>query len=209
VNWTELQAQTAGWVDRSDLTALMPVFLDNAEARIYSGIPDGPLRCRGLRLQSMLLTAAAVATPWTLPAGLLSIHNVTAQVGGYAKQLDPAVSDTAAPYLGMPGDPQGYLVRGGTLQLVGIGPGAATIVYYGRLTTPSAGGDTNAIMTTYSGVYRWAMLAEAADYLQNAEASALYSGRFAEAMKSAQAQDDRLRNDGPITIRNRAGGVRV
>lgn len=209
MQWGALKTAVASWANRNDLTAQMGVFLLLAEERIYNGDPVNsiePLRCAEMIATASLTPASGVLT---MPDGyleLLRLRDAAARV-----VLTPVSEDKLGDIEGFgAGSPFRFAVRGGK---VIVAPGATSTsaleaVYYGKLTTPSADGDENAIMARYPSIYLHALLIEAAGYLADDEMQARATRAYVSAMAGAQAADKRAEAGGlsALTIRSDTWG---
>lgn len=210
MQWSALQGAVASWANRSDLTSNMTTFLALAEERIYSGDPTAnvdPLRVAEM-LQTATLTPASGVI--TLPAGALEIKRVrdAASRSVLTPVDETKLGDREGDTAGAPG---AYTMRAGKL-IVAPGVNSTTgleVMYFGRLATPAASTDENAIMARYPAIYLHAMLIEVGIYLQDDEMTARATRAFVSAVTGAQRADDRAEVAGlsQMCIRPDSGGA--
>ena len=209
MQWAALQGAVASWANRSDLSSNMATFLTLAEDRIYSGDPVNnvdPLRVAEM-LQTATLTPASGVI--TMPAGALEIKRVRDAASRSVltpvdeTKLGDREGDTA-------GTPGAYTMRAGKLIVApGVSTAGLEVLYFGRLATPAAGTDENAIMARYPAIYLHAMLIEVSIYLQDDEMTARATRAFVSAVTGAQRADDRAEVAGlsQMCIRPDSGGA--
>lgn len=186
-NYTDLVASIASWVNRTDLTSVIPDFVTLAEARIS----------RDLRLRSQV-TAATISTVAgtqgaSLPTGWLEFENVTV-VSSPDVQLSYVNIqhlDTKFPNNSYTGTPVVYSIEGQQI-LFGPVPDSAysvSVLYYKRL-DPLSTTPTNWLLTNHPGVYLWAALAESAPFLKDDERALVWEMKYKSVMESLQKSDD-------------------
>lgn len=147
MNWGELKSAVAAYTHRSDLTALMPMFLELAEQRIYYGEANSPkVRCAAMRQHTTLANGVR-------PAGFLEAIKV-------AEANSPERFLTYRPMARMPDEIRAFSWDGGTLVLSSDQGFPVDLTYYAKLTTPSADTDTNWLLTSSPRIYLSAIVAE-------------------------------------------------
>ena len=198
--YTDLLASVAGWINRTDLTAIIPDFVVLAEARI----------ARDMRLRRQVTNAAisTVANTQTisLPTGFLEIENIGLSSVSPQTTLSvvtPEILDKSYPNHYSPGQPVIYCILGDTLVL-GPTPDAVYTVsvdYYKRwdaLTVTA----TNWLLTNFPMVYLSGCMVEAAMYLQDTDKVALWDSRYrAEVLQLQQMDDAALRSGSVMRVR--------
>ena len=186
--YTDVLASVAGWLNRTDLTAMLPDFVALAESRIARD-----LRVRRQVANAGLLTVANSQSV-TLPAGFLEIENIGLSSTSPQAPLTvvtPEILDRRYPASFNNGQPVVYTVMGDSIML-GPTPDAVYTVsvdYYKRwdalAVTP-----TNWLLTNYPMVYLSAALVEGALYLQDTDKVALWDARYRAEARSLQDTDD-------------------
>lgn len=158
-----LKASLADWLNRADLTSVIPDLILLAESRVS----------RDLRLRSQVTSAVITTTAGVqaadLPAGWLEFENVTltGSPDGILNYVNIQHLDTKYPDNGYTGKPVVYSIEGQQI-IFGPSPDAAysvPVLFYKKFdalaTTP-----TNWLLKNHPGIYLWAALAESAPFLK-------------------------------------------
>lgn len=176
MNWGELKTAVAAYTHRSDLTALMPTFLELAEARIYYGEANSPkVRCAAMRQSATLANG-------TRPAGFLEAIKV-AEAGSPDKTL------TYRPLDQMPRECRAYTWDGETLVLSQHEAFPIDLTYYARLATPVDDADTNWLMDNHPGIYLSSMLVEVARWSVDEAMGAREASNYASAVTALNSAE--------------------
>lgn len=194
-NYTTLQSELLTWLDRDDMTAVLPTLIQLGEARIY----------RELRLRSMEATlnvtiAAGVAS---IPADFLELKNAYVEDGTKAKNLESQVSEfiyRKYPYRASDTTPK-YIAQDGDNFVFGPYPDSTYTIkgtYYKRLTALSASNTTNYFTGNGADLLFWASLAEAEAYLKNDNRTVLWEQKYQNAKAMIKKERNRERTgNGP------------
>lgn len=192
--FSDLKSALAAWLNRDDLTAVIPDFITLAEADM----------CQRLRLRAMLTRSTATLDEAyeTLPTDYLQMYRVIVN----DDQITFAPTDLLARYaLDWAGSaPKYYAITGSQLQLVPTPTATATatieMTYYAR---PSALSDTNtsnAILAASPGIYLYGSLTQAAPYLGDDQRVQVWSTLYQDAIKVLQDADDAAEFPAPLVI---------
>lgn len=199
-NYTDLQASIAGWMNRSDLTSVIPDFVVLAESRI-----SRDLRIRK-QVANTTLTTVAGTQSVTLPADFLEIENLTvssASPPGALSVVTPEIMDRKFPANYQTGQPQVYTIVGDKM-LFGPTPDAAYTIsldYYQKLAALSAT-PTNWLLTNHPMVYLAGSMCEACIYTKDVDGLALWDARYRAEVKQLQdVDDDALRTGSIMRVR--------
>lgn len=188
-SYTDLQASVALWINRTDLTSVIPDFITLAEARIR----------RDIRARDQLSTYTATLTTEeaALPTDFLEARYVKAEVNGYLKALE-FVAETI--YDSKPNVPWPvfYTVDGNTLKVRG---GSVALVNYWGKYAPLATTATNWLLSNSPDVYLFASLVEANDYIRDDVAMGRYLERYMSAAAEFNANEKRALFSGPMRVR--------
>lgn len=198
--YTDLLASVASWMDRTDLTAVIPDFVTLAEARI----------ARDLRIRKQIsiatLTTTAGVQGVTIPSDFLEIENITLTSTSPPASLavvTPEILDRKFPMNYQTGQPQVYCLLADSINF-GPTPDAAYTVsvdYYARLAALSST-PTNWLLTNHPMVYLAGALCEGWLYLQDADKVALWDQRYRSEVKQLQETDDSsLRSGSEMRVR--------
>lgn len=183
-NYSELQTSVAGWLNRSDLTAVIPDFVTLAEDEFNQRV-----RVSGNEERT---TVAVVSGTVTLPTDFLAVKQVSDSFGelGYL---------TSAQYSNIEENQDNarfYTLVDGALRTSSVFS-SLRLAYYAEI-PPLATNSTNWLLTKSPNLYLFTTLSYAAVYLHDDAALAKYRG-IAEAQLSLLKRDNN----------NRAGRLEV
>ena len=192
MTYTELKAQIATWAKRTDLTTLIPGFIQQAESRIG--------RALRVRQMEMALADTAINSAYevALPSGFLSLK---------------AVWPTAYPATVIKPQPLSAVmaqgVRAGSPSMVAVtasalrfdGAGTVSGVYFGAIPALGDSVASNWLLAAHADAYLFASLAELCTYTQNGEESAIWAARSDQVIKEIQQADMRDRFSGALTAK--------
>jgi len=173
--YAELQTSVADFLNRDDLTSIIPTFIRLAEARI-----DRDLRhWRQERRDMLLLDAQYAALPETFlqPIRLQIMTGPTGEVAPISTaqmlQLRGDRSDLAGP-------PTNYAITAGQIELLPTPDDTyeASIVYYGRIPALSVSNTTNWLLTEAPDTYLYGSLVHAAPYLKDDQRITVWESLF-------------------------------
>lgn len=186
--YTGLQATIAGFLHRTDMTAIIPDLIILGEARIARD-----LRLRRQVIRTTLYTVAGNQNI-TLPADFLEAENISVIAGGFDNNLEYVnIERLNVKYPNGSGNsqPRVYTFEANSL-LLGPTPDAIYNVdffYYSRwvalATTPA-----NWLLTNHPNIYLFAALAEAGDYTKDNDSASKWEGKYHHGIKTLQDSDD-------------------
>jgi len=182
-NYSDLQAATADWLNRSDLNSIIPDFITNAEARLNSRV-----RTRDMEIIASVTFDAN--GEYTLPADYLEWRSITVNSTPSARPefVEPDAAEFM--YKFRPNSPPQYFTILGTkVKLQPSYAGTGTFVYYGKIAALSVGSPTNWLLTKAPDVYLYATLVEGAFYLKDETAAVGYSQKLEAALDNLQQID--------------------
>lgn len=210
-SYSDLQAEVASWLRRSDLSAEIPTFIALAEAQMN----------RRLRVRPM---AALVSASWNaeyvpLPGDFLAEREVSVIDGTGGKHrlayLAPEPMDLAA-RAPSSGRPRFYGLYGGQLRLHPAPDQtyAAELVYLQAIPALSDGAPSNWLLTAHPDAYLYGALAQSAPYLKADERLSTWSSLFLGVLADIEAADRtgsqaRLRTDGGLRSPHGHSGFNV
>jgi hypothetical protein len=202
--YTELKASLADWLNRSDLTSVIPDFISLAEAQIE----------RQLRTRQMIVRATATFTAeyGTVPDDFLESKTIKLDTNPVTsldfETIDSMDQLASTTYLSS-GRPKKFTVVGNQFRLLPIPDGeyTAELVYYAKLTKLSASVATNWLLTQAPDVYLYGSLLQAAPYLQDDARITVWSSLYTAGLDQLQTADDRgSTSGGVLTARARSFG---
>lgn len=179
----QLKAAIASWLKRSDLTSIIPTFIQLAEARIS----------RELRLRSQITftTLTASSGSASLPVDFLEFKALV-----YADDATPIRVGSLEQVLTDRARIDGYrpkfcVVTGDAIQ---FGPSAdstysITAAYYAKFDALADDGDTNWLLTNHPGVYLWAACSEASPWMVNDERVVVWETKYAQDTQALKDAD--------------------
>lgn len=190
-----LQASVAGWLHRSDLTAVIPDFVMLAEKRI-----NGMLESRQQDLVATLSTSSGVPTV-DLPNDLNSIHSMSIPIYGDVDYMDTQTFAKVYANQGS-GVPRHYTIIGGTVKLGPLPDDVYAIecVYRAGVPALADNGGTNWLIEQHAEIYLAATMCEALIYIGNAEKLATWESKYAAAVAALNSTD--WKAAGPMLVRS-------
>lgn len=179
MNYSQLQADIADWLNREDLAAKIPTFIKLAEARFN----------RDLRVRQMISRAGAETDSGenyiTLPGDWLEARQIRASVNGRLVSLEYLTLESGD-RIPQTGPPQYFNITGNRLELIPAPPDGTEVemVYYSKIPALSSETPTNWLLDTWPDMYLYGTLAHTAPYLKDDDRidtwAALYDRGLAE-----------------------------
>jgi hypothetical protein len=202
--YTELKSSVADWLNRTDLTSVVPDFISLAEAQIE----------RTLRTRQMIVRAtASIDTEYSaVPADFLETKSiklntnpVTALIFESIDALDSLKSTT---YISA-GKPQYFGIVGSQVRVLPVPDNTYTaeLIYYAKLAKLSSSNATNWLLTQAPDVYLYGSLMQAAPYLKDDARIPVWAAIYTRGLEELQIADDRgATSGGSIMMRARTFG---
>lgn len=195
--FSDLKNTAATFLNRTNLTSLIPYFVQLCETKIAYGDKSGPVPIEPLRIRAMEShqTATVSSQYIALPDNYLQSRRFYLQ-GDPVKELTYIVPDLYWKTFvsSNTGEPTRFTVEGENF-VFGPIPDAsytADILFYQKFAALSADADTNWLLQNAFGVYLNGTLAEAFRYARNDEQADARHIKFAgqiNALNSADKQD--------------------
>jgi len=192
--FSDLKTSIALWLNRDDLTAVIPDFVTLAEADMNSR----------LRLRAMLTRATATLDEAyeTLPTDYLQMYRVVVNDERITFAATDLLAQHALDWAGSA--PKYYAITGSQLQLVPTPTATATasieMTYYARPTALSDSDTSNHILAASPGIYLYGALTQAAPYLGDDQRVQVWSTLYQDAIKLLQDADDAAEFPSPLVI---------
>lgn len=198
-SYTNLKAEIADYLGRSDLTSKIPTFVTLAELRLS----------RDLRTRKMLASATATMTSGdgkvALPADFLEMRNIYTQGNPRmpVTYLSPSafMRDARADESGLP---VFYTVLGAEFEFAPMPDTAYVleILYFAKPTAMSDSVSSNAFLANYPDALLYASLLEAEPYLINDARTATWADLYNRAIQNINSSDQNSEYSGvPLTMR--------
>jgi len=191
--YTELKTSIGDWLNRSDLTSVIPDFISLAEAQVE----------RTLRTRQMIVRANASfdAEYGAVPSDFLETKSLKLTSTNPQTPLEflsiDALDNKAAEYTGS-GKPRFFGVVGGQFRIVPTPDATYTteLTYYAKLTKLSSSVATNWLLTANPDIYLYGALLQAAPYLQDDARIQTWATLYERALNDSQTADDRGASSG-------------
>lgn len=190
--YTELLSEVADWLERADLTARIPTFIQLAEAQMN----------RALRVQRMIQRATDSITTAdefkALPSNFLEAISYKISDGTNVWDLEPTTIDqiSDAQSCSTAADvPRFYTINGtSTGREFQHYPApkqtyATTLTYFGKPDPLSGSVATNWILAEAPDAYLYGALLQAAPYLRDTEAAQIWNAGYTAALDSLKTMD--------------------
>ena len=189
-NYTELQASVADFLNRSDLTSVIPDFITMAEADFN----------RSLRVREMSVrTQAPIDSQYVkLPVDFLGMRNidlltdpVTPMTYKNLQNLDIHRAGDAT------GKPIYYSIIQNNIEFAPAPDGDYTIevVYYQKV-PPLSVNTTNWLLDAHPDAYLYGTLQHSAPYLQSDERVGIWAGKYQQIIEQIITSDERAKFSG-------------
>jgi hypothetical protein len=176
MNYTQLQADIAGWLNRSDVSAVIPTWIRMAEQRMSR---DPRLRVQDAVIREDLTVSSHFTT---LPTAFRRMVNIERADGHPLEYRSPQEMDRLRAQQ-ISGEIRYYSILGRELELLPV-PSAAEdleIVYYSAVPELTSLAPTNWLLSAAYDIYLYASLAESAPYFKEDERiqtwEAMYNAR--------------------------------
>lgn len=184
--YSELKAEIASWLNRSDLTATIPTLIQLAEVQL-----NADLTSRFMEVKASLPVTAGDSTV-DLPTDLLDVKRL--QVVGSPNRVliyrspDEIAQDNAANMTGMP---ETFSVFGNTLELAPIPESDCTLelLYYQKIPALSDTNTTNWLLTNWPNAYLFGALLAAQPFLMNDERIPVFQTMYRQAVDGLNVVD--------------------
>lgn len=203
--YSELKSAVADWLNRADLTAVIPSFISLAESQFNR---DERLRTRDSIVRA---TATFDEEYEALPSDYLEMENLTILNQPTPKRLQYITLNQMDEYkrsYTAAGVPLYYTLVGNQVQLLPVPPEQgydAEMVYYAKIPALSDVNPTNWLLTKHPDVYLYGTLIQAAPYLKDDERMATWANLYERTVGDTAVADERASYAGAIIkIRARA-----
>jgi len=192
--YAELQTATANWLDRTDLTARIPEFIELAEANFN----------RVIRQPDMIAKndSFSIAGRYTtLPTDTLEIVRIVVDLTPVIvlEYLTPEEISQRRIVMTSTGKPYYFTTIGGSTNQLEVLPSpdstyTSSIVYYTRIAALTDSATTNWLLDSHPDIYLFGTLVEAEPYLKNDERMPMWTSRLDKALNALGLQGQRERH---------------
>ena len=187
-SYNDLKSSIADWLNRDDLTAVIPDFITMAEAQLERRLP----------VERMVKRATAtIDTPFSaVPGDFVSPKSLVLTSTAPVQPLEFLSEDEldAKKYVyRSPGKPLYFTVVGTQFEVLPAPDGeyTAELTYVGTLDKLSVSNASNWILARHPDVYLYGSLLQAAPYLRDDERVGLWAPLYAQAIEDMLIQDSR------------------
>jgi hypothetical protein len=187
-SYSELKSSIADWLNRGDLTAVIPDFISLAEAQMERRLPT----------QKMVKRAnATIDTPFSaIPSDLLSVKSLvltsTAPVQPLVFLTEDELDAKKYTYRST-GKPLYFALVGNQIEVLPAPDTGYTaeITYVATLAKLSDSNTSNWVLARHPDVYLYGSLLQAAPYLRDDERVGLWSSQYQAAIEDMLVQNER------------------
>ena len=192
--YAQLQTEIANWLDRTDLTATIPTFIELAEANFNRVIrqPDMITKDDSFSISGRYTT---------LPTDTLEIVRIVLDLTPVIvlEYMTPEELSERRVSLTGGGKPYYFTTVGGSTNQLEVlrSPDStytASIIYYTRIAALSDAATTNWLLTSHPDIYLYGALVEAEPYLKNDERMPMWTSRLDKALNDLRLQGQRERH---------------
>jgi len=191
--YAELKTAIASWLDREDLTNIIPDFIALTESRHRRDFK--------IRRMETRVTASTIADTeyYSLPDNYVAMRNIQLNTDPKTslEYLTPEIMDRVKGGSST-GKPKAYSIIGNNFQLRPIPDSVYEIemLYYKYFTPLSDSNTTNDMLTYHPDLYLYGSLVEAEPYLQNDKRLQTWASLYDRAKKDLIDTNERDRHSG-------------
>ena len=192
--YAELQTATANWLDRTDLTARIPEFIELAEANF-----NRVIRQPDMVTKNDSFSIAGRYT--TLPTDTLEIVRIVVDLTPVIvlEYMTPEEISERRIVMTATGKPYYFTTIGGSTNQLEVLPSpdstyTSSIVYYTRIAALTDSATTNWLLDSHPDIYLFGTLVEAEPYLKNDERMPMWTARLDKALNALGLQGQRERH---------------
>jgi len=196
--YTNLKTSIADWLNRSDLTAVIPDFITLAEAQMNRDLNE----LTALQ-KTVTGTVDSVTTSIAIPADLLNLMNIVLSDGTNNNSLSYIAPEDAGNFGTGQDKPRYYSVIADNYVVYPIPNQTYTysLHYVGEIPALSVSNASNWVLANTPNLYLFGALLEAAAYLGNDPRVPLWEAKYAKGKETLLQQDSELARSGPLTIK--------
>lgn len=202
-NYSDLKSAAADWINRADLTAVIPTFITLAEAKFN----------RELRLRDMLVRAEATTSNEfvAVPADFLENYSLELNMAQIGPQASLAfIGPLEAKVLKankIVGLVRYYTIIDGAFELLPAPTGDTDVVltYYQKIPALSDTQTTNWLLTKSPDLYLYSTLLEAAPYLRDDDRMAMWGQARGQVLAAMQLESERAMRPTTQLVARRRG----
>ena len=188
MNYAELKTNIANYLNRSDLTSEIDIFIDNTEAELN----------RNLRVADMVKRATATADGQylSLPNDWLEAINIEITSNDFRPLMQMSIESLDVYRRSInnkTGQPIYFAVVDNTIELAPSPDASYTLqlTYYGKIDALSDSNTSNFVLTTHPDVYLYGSLKHASVFLMEDERAPLFNAQFEKSLDEIKLQQEK------------------
>jgi len=193
-NYGTLKTEIADFLDRTDLTSIIPSFITSAHNKLN----------RDLRVREMISRATATLdTEYSaFPADFLQVRDIrinTDPVQTLSMITPEQQNQERQTHGNSSGRPKYFTIMGSTWQVFptpDTNTYTAEMAYYAKIPVLSSDSDTNWLLTKAPEVYLYGALVHAEPYLKNDEKVLIWQTFYKDAYQSLEREDEKVKYSG-------------
>jgi len=194
--YSELKTSVANYLNRSDLTDVIPDFITLTENRLN----------RELRVRANMVRATTTTTSGTafydLPSDLIELRNITYDTSSSSYALTYLSPESSSREYGSTGNgfPRAYTNLGKNIKLAPTPDGAYTINinYFQKLNSLSDSVTSNDVLTEFPDLYLFGSCMEGAIYLNDTEQTQRFASIFQATLDEVKRSEEAARYSGTV-----------
>ena len=188
MNYAELKTNIANYLNRSDLTSEIDIFIDNTEAELN----------RNLRVADLVKRATATAENQylSLPTDWLEAINIEITSNNFRPLMQMSIESLDVYRRSInnkTGQPIYYAIVDNTLELAPSPDASYTLqlTYYGKIDALSDTNTSNFVLSTHPDVYLYGSLKHASVFLMEDERAPLFNAQFEKSLDEIKLQQEK------------------
>lgn len=192
-NYSELKASIAEFLNRDDLTSIIPTFISLAEAQINRGVRHWKMENRAVAtVDEQYLSRPG---DW-IETVRMTVSADTVRTVDFISRS--ALSDRRASQLGATGVPRFYSNSEAAFELYPTpdGPYEIETLYLQKIPALSDSNPTNWLLTDHPDIYLYAALVHSAPYLQEDARAATWAQMYGAAVQAANQSSEKAKYSG-------------
>jgi len=188
MTYSELKTNIANYLNRSDLTSEIDIFIDNTEAELN----------RRLRVADQIkrATATADAQYLSLPSDWLEAVNVEITSNNFSPLMQMSIESLdiyRKANNNVTGQPIYFALVDNTMELAPTPDASYTLqlTYFSKIDALSDSNTTNFVLTSHPDIYLYGSLKHASVFLMEDERAPLFNAQFEKSLEEIRLQQER------------------
>tara|TARA_Y100000994_G_scaffold247091_1_gene251724 strand:- start:5082 stop:5702 length:621 start_codon:yes stop_codon:yes gene_type:complete len=191
-NFTELKSSIADFLNRDDLTAVIPTFIKLAEADMNRKLRHWRMESRKVALLDTQYTAFPLDFIEGIRLMLTGANEHRLELISLSELMDKRAADNTA------GTPKFYAPVDGSFEVYPTPDQDYTIemIYYERIESLSSSITTNWALTYYPDIYLYGALTHSAPYLGEDQRTLVWAELYQNAIDGTNSEDKQAKSSG-------------